>query len=256
MKKLLLIILPMLFVTTLTIAQDRTWEIGTTSTSWPADLSMANDETIVIDGLTVAAVSNSFGAMRPSTSLSGPFSDGYTPDNEWPGNGSSGGSPMPTRRYFSFPVTGPSTIKVYFRVNGTGGRACEVSDGTNVLGTATSEDNTEPILLTTTYEGTDPVTIYVYATASINYHKISVVDGLLGVEDNLSAVTANIRAVGSRIYVSDVKSNTEINIYSITGALVKSLKTSVNTDFSIKSGLYIATIKTAEGQKSVKLLTK
>ena len=255
MKKLLLIMLPMLFATTLSFAQDRDWQIGTTSASWPADLSMANDETIIIDGLTVAAVSNSFGPMRPSTSLSGPFSDGYTPENEWPGNGSSQGNETPARRFFSFPVTGPSTIKVYFRVNGTGGRTCFVSDGTTVLGSATSEDSSEPILLTATYDGAGG-TIYVYSSASINYHRISVVDGILGVNDIQSAVSTNVRAIGNRIYVSDVKLDTEINIYSMTGALVKSLKTSTNTDFSFKSGLYIATVKTAEGQKSVKLLTK
>ncbi|HEX9600249.1 MAG TPA: T9SS type A sorting domain-containing protein, partial [Mariniflexile sp.] len=55
-------------------------------------------------------------------------------------------------------------------------------------------------------------------------------------------------------YVSNVKSSTEVKIYAITGALVKEFKTNSNMDFVLKSGLYIATVKTAEGQKSVKLL--
>lgn len=251
-KQLLLSIFSMLLISTLTIAQDRDWQIGTTSASWPADLAQMTSGEVVIDGLTVAAVSATFGAMRPASSSLN-FPDGYTPDNEWPGNGSSGGSPMPTRRYFSFPVTGPSTIKVWFRVNGTGGRTCEVSDGTTVLGSATSEDSGQGIILTTTYNGTGG-TIYVYATSSINYHRISVVDGVLGLEDKVSPVTTNIQAIGNRVYVSNVKTSSEVNIYSITGALVKSFKTNSNMDFSFKSGLYIATIKTAEGQKSVKLL--
>lgn len=252
-KQLLLFILPMLLISTLTIAQDRTWEIGTTSTSWPADLAQMTTGEQVIDGLTVAAVSATFGAMRPAPS-GFTFSDGYAPDNEWPGNGSSQGDGLtPARRYFSFPVSGPSTIKVYFRVNGTGGRACVVSDGTAELGRATSEDSSAPLLLTTTYNGTGG-TIYVWATSSINYHKISVVDGVLGLKDKASPVSTNLQAVGNRVYVSNVKSNSEITIYSITGALVKSFKTNSDTNFAFKSGLYIATIKTLEGQKSVKLL--
>jgi hypothetical protein len=80
----------------------------------------------------------------------------------------------------------------------------------------------------------------------------------LSIEDNrsVSNVSTDVRAIGNRIYVSNVKSASEINIYSITGALVKSFKTNEDTDFNFKSGLWIATVKTFEGQKSVKLLTK
>ncbi|WP_162880197.1 T9SS type A sorting domain-containing protein [Mariniflexile rhizosphaerae] len=78
----------------------------------------------------------------------------------------------------------------------------------------------------------------------------------LGLADVTSAVSSNIHAVGSRIYVSDVKSSTEIKIYSITGALVKSIQAGNDIDFDFKSGLWIATLKTSEGEKSVKLLVK
>ncbi|AXP80127.1 hypothetical protein CJ739_1034 [Mariniflexile rhizosphaerae] len=75
----------------------------------------------------------------------------------------------------------------------------------------------------------------------------------LSTENNIR-VSTDVQAVGNRIYVSNVKSSTEVKIYAITGALVKEFKTSSDVDFSFKSGLYIATVKTAEGQKSVKLL--
>ncbi|MEN3324151.1 hypothetical protein VP395_10455 [Mariniflexile soesokkakense] len=94
---------------------------------------------------------------------------------------------------------------------------------------------------------TVPSTLYVnpdYVTLSID--KVG----------EVSAVTSNVRAIGNRIYVSNVKSSTEVNIYSLTGALVKTIKTNENTDFSFKSGLWIATVKTFEGAKAVKLLTK
>ncbi|UKM63860.1 hypothetical protein GSB9_00406 [Flavobacteriaceae bacterium GSB9] len=71
-----------------------------------------------------------------------------------------------------------------------------------------------------------------------------------------SNVSSNVRAIGSRIYVSDVKSSTEVNIYSMTGALVKTIKTNTDTNFSFNSGLWIATVKTLEGTKAVKLLVK
>lgn len=72
----------------------------------------------------------------------------------------------------------------------------------------------------------------------------------------VSNVTTELKAVGNRVYVSNVKSSSEINIYSLTGALVKSFKTNEDTNFELRSGLWIATVKTFEGQKSVKLLTK
>ena len=73
--------------------------------------------------------------------------------------------------------------------------------------------------------------------------------------DKASLVSTNIKSIGNRIYVSNVKTSTEVNIYTITGSLVKSFKTSTDTDFTFKSGIWIASLKTIEGQKAVKLLT-
>jgi hypothetical protein len=71
----------------------------------------------------------------------------------------------------------------------------------------------------------------------------------------VSRVSTNVRAIGNRIYVSNVKSGTEVNIYAITGALVKTIKTNEDTNFAFKSGLWIATVKTFEGTKAVKFIT-
>lgn len=94
-----------------------------------------------------------------------------------------------------------------------------------------------------TYDSTAAVT-YVTATTP------------LSINDETSIVSTNVNAIGNKIYVSNVKSTSEINIYSITGALVKSFKTNEDTNFSFKSGLWIATVRTLEGQKSIKLLMK
>ena len=83
-------------------------------------------------------------------------------------------------------------------------------------------------------------------------------DFTLGLEklDESSSITTNVRGIGNRIYISDVKSTTQVNIYSITGALVHSVKTNNDLDFTFKTGIWIATIKSDEGYKSVKLMTK
>lgn len=78
---------------------------------------------------------------------------------------------------------------------------------------------------------------------------------VLSVNDFKSAVSSNIKSIGNRIYVSNVKTSTEVNIYSITGTLVKSFKTNNDTEFNFQSGLWIAQLKTSEGQKAVKLVT-
>ncbi|WP_370476307.1 hypothetical protein [Tamlana flava] len=79
----------------------------------------------------------------------------------------------------------------------------------------------------------------------------------LSVGDELSSsISTDVKAVGNRIYVSNVTSATQVNIYSLTGSLVKSIKTNEDIDFSFRSGLWIATVKTAEGSKSVKFITK
>lgn len=72
----------------------------------------------------------------------------------------------------------------------------------------------------------------------------------------VSNVSSNVRAIGNKVYVSDVKSPTEINIYSLSGALVKTIKTNTDRNFTFKTGLWIVTVKTFEGTKAVKLLIK
>ena len=98
------------------------------------------------------------------------------------------------------------------------------------------------------YDGVNKVRLFRVYFADVS-------DAVLGTNDFKAAIKTNLKAIGNRIYLSDVSSNTEVNIYSITGALVKSFKTNEDTNFSFKSGLWIATVKTDEGAKAFKLLT-
>lgn len=81
------------------------------------------------------------------------------------------------------------------------------------------------------------------------------ITGALSIDD-ASEVSTIIRAVNDRVIVSNVQLETEIKIYSITGALVKTINTNEDLEFNLNTGLWLANVTTAEGQKSVKLLVR
>ncbi|MFK8059529.1 MAG: T9SS type A sorting domain-containing protein [Polaribacter sp.] len=74
--------------------------------------------------------------------------------------------------------------------------------------------------------------------------------------DSVSKVSTLVKAIDNKIKISNVIYKTEIKIYSITGALLKSITTNDNVELEFNTGLYIATVSNSEGQKSVKLLVQ
>ena len=104
-------------------------------------------------------------------------------------------------------------------------------------------------------DGTD-ITTFNFTKGNDNWDPIpSLISGeSLSVDTFLQGSSVKVSAYNNRVYVSNIKSNAQINIYSITGMLVKSLKTNTNTNFSFKSGIWIVTVKDAEGQSALKLL--
>ncbi len=260
MKKLLLIVLPVLFIT-VTVQAQKTWDFSDEAT-WPLSDGIGSDP-VLVDNLALYPHSSNTN-MGQVDGSSVDFGDGYVSTNRLKTNGSGGADPTsgeytPTVRYLKFAVTGPCDITVWCRSGGSSERTLYITDGTAVLGSQTATDSSTPYIVNASYSG-GAGSIYVFGSNNFSLYKIEVSANVgtttLSLNKFASNVSANARAIGNRIYVSDVKSNTEINLYSITGALIKSLKTGVDTDFSVKSGLYIATLKTAEGQKSVKLLAR
>ncbi|EJL66902.1 hypothetical protein [Flavobacterium sp. CF136] len=77
----------------------------------------------------------------------------------------------------------------------------------------------------------------------------------LGVKDNTPTSAVNVFGYKNRIAISNVKSETSVAVYSITGAKVKSFKTNQDVDFESQNGVWIVIIKAADGQKSVKIIT-
>lgn len=80
--------------------------------------------------------------------------------------------------------------------------------------------------------------------------------GPLAVDSFKADSSADVYSNGNQVFVSNVKSNTAVSVYSVTGALVKTLETSSDTSFDLNSGVWIVKAKSAEGEKSVKVLVK
>jgi hypothetical protein len=256
-QKLLLIILPTLLFCA-TIQAQKVWDFSN-ETIWPLTSGIpALGGAIVVDQLTLQphTSSDNFGEVAASAV---DFGDGFVSTNRFRTNGSAGGTPeLPIRRFLKFTVSGACDVKIWYVAGGTSSRTLYVSDGATLINSVTTNTDPDPAVpgtLTASYTGSGG-DIYISGSNNYSLYKIEVTGAtVLGLNKN-KVVTTNIQSAGNRIYVSDVKTAAEINIYSITGALVKSIKTNQDTDFSFKSGLWIATVKTSEGQKSVKLLVK
>lgn len=272
MKQKLLFILAVLIVTVTLQAQSKVWDLGNGAPGWEVSNGMANGANEVRDNLGLVAQTNSTSLFANIGTSNGSFTDGFTTVNRFRLNGpansdsaTGGGTFIPTQRYLYFNVTANCTVTVWHK-SGSATispiRTLWISNGTNTIASHVSAADAALILSGNNVDGAG--TIYIYSTGNnFNLYKIEVnpasalgTTTTLGLEDKTSPVSTNVQAIGSRVYVSNVKTSTDVNIYSITGALVKSFKTNSDMDFSFKSGLYIATVKTAEGQKSVKLLMK
>lgn len=253
-QKLLLFILPVILFTATLQAQDKVWDFGNDVTNFPLDGTGFTD-TQVRDGLTLVGGGSQYARVEANAST---WTDGYTSTNRLRGEGNSNvSSGLPARRYMQFPVSGPVAVKLWYRFSGTSlPRSVEVTDATGaVIMRLDSPGDTDQRYIEANYTGGAGSILVFQDGNAVNYYKLEVSSTLLlSTKYDISPVSTNVQAKGNRIYVSNVKTSTEIKIYSITGALIKDFKTNNNTDFDFKSGLYIVTIKTIEGQKSVKLL--
>tara|TARA_R110002096_G_scaffold231964_1_gene421844 strand:- start:3792 stop:4625 length:834 start_codon:yes stop_codon:yes gene_type:complete len=274
-QKLLLFILPMLLFTATFQAQTKVWDFGGdpnyTSAAqiamWPiAPFNAAEGATVEKDKLFLVGDSSGdkFGQIENAGGATWDTgtADEYGAINRFKFDGGSNPTDnLPAYSYMYFPVTGAVDVKIWFRAGSSSDteRILYISDGTDLLASHQAVGTGAPQTITASYTGTGG-NIYIYDSNSFNLYKIVVTgvgasDLVLSANDYKSPVSTNIKAIKDRIYVSNVKMNTEVKIYSITGALVKSFTTKNDTDFEFKTGLYIATVKTIEGQKAVKLLT-
>ncbi|WP_066220117.1 pectinesterase family protein [Formosa haliotis] len=77
---------------------------------------------------------------------------------------------------------------------------------------------------------------------------------VLSVNDHISSTNSVVvKAYKGNVYLSNVTSKTNIQVYSFTGALVNSIDVVGDSHFNLKNGLYILRIKDAVGVKVVKI---
>lgn len=252
--------LPIALITSAFQAQDKVWDFGNDTENWP-ESSAAFTVTTVIDGLTLEPGDGSgFGVIDGNNAS---WDDGYSATKRFKSGGNSGIDPsdgetfIPTQRYMSFSVEGPVSVKIWFRASGSGTpRALYITDGTATVAHYDSTGDTGTLYMETDYTGTSDQLYILFARNAFNLYKIEVSSTLLSMNKFKPTVSSHIRAIGNTVQVSNVTSKTDIEIYSLTGALVKSFSTNNDTDFTFNSGFYIATIKTEEGQKSVKMIVQ
>jgi len=263
-KKLLLLVITCLVLTTISFAQTKVWDFGNDTANWPLSSGIGNDPIIVDDlGLYPIPTNTNFGAI---TSNNATFSDGFTATQRFQMNG--GGYPsgafqaMPTQRYLFIDVSGNCTVKVWFKTGSNGAvRTMYVSNGTASIGSETTNtgSNTDFGIVTANYTS-GAGRIYIYGDAACNLYKVSVsgatVSTTLSSDSFNNKLVANAYGADNQIHLSNITSETKINVYSLTGQLVKSLNTSIDTNFELTKGFYIVNLESNEGKKSVKVLIK
>ena len=272
-QKLLILTLLVVASIATTNAQTKIWDFGGDAeytsaeqiAMWPVVAFSAGEGlTVVKDGLTLVGDSSGdkFGKIENAggKTWDAGTDDEYKAINRFKFDGSAGalGTILPTYSYLSFAVSGDVDIKIWYRASGkSDDRELTITDGTSILAKVNGDNNDDPLTLSASKTGAG--TVYIFGAGnSFNLYKIKVTGtgaDVLDVNEFQGAINTKVKSIGNRIYVSNVDTDTEINIYSITGALVKQVKTNKSTDFSMKTGLWIARIKTNKGEKSIKLIT-
>lgn len=273
--KLLSFILMTMLFTSITNAQTKVWDFSD-SVTWPVTGSgvgtIGADTQAVIDnlglysnvpGATTQIVN--FGSTNASNAA---FTDGFTGAIRFQMNGagypSAGGFiPMPTQRFLFMDVSGPCTVKVWFKTGSNGTvRTIFVTDGTNTVGSAASNSggNADLVILTANYTG-PAHRLYIYGDASNNLYKVSVagatVNTVLANDSFQTESPVKVYSNGNQIYLANILSKTQVEVYTMTGALVKSFNTEADTNFDVSStGVYIVNVNSAEGKKSIKLVVQ
>lgn len=80
-----------------------------------------------------------------------------------------------------------------------------------------------------------------------------IANDITGVNGAIPTSSVDVHAYGDRVFVSNVQSDTWIDVYNLNGVLVKSLKTNTDTSFNLAKGFWIVAVYAADGRKAVKV---
>ncbi len=259
MKKSLLLLAFSVVATVNNFKAQTTWDFSSWATNATGEpTAVVKNNLALVPG--PATVTN-FAIVEANTAT---FSDSYSATKRFKLNGggftSTGVNTTPTQRYIYFKTNGNSSISVWYKNGGSGDRTLYIGTGTAILASKTYSNSSDGIIYTYDYVG--PATdIYIYGDTSLNLYKISATNvgtTVLGVSDVKKESKANIFSSGNKVYVSNLESkHTQVSVFSANGSLVKSLNTSVDTNFEINAkGVYFVNVNSEAGQKSTKVLIK
>lgn len=268
MKKTLLCLTSiMLFSVSAIYAQTTSWTFDNTTT-WPTAGLVSGGPTVVIEKLGCVphngTSTNTFAAQQ---ALTIGYSDGTSYTSIIKTNGSGGAvNYRPVLRYFYFNIDGNATVKVWFRhgsTSTTGTRTLfltnEGSPDATLVGSTPVEMGAAGILNYTTTTGAGKY--YLYGDNSLYISKIEVTGAnvttpALSTKDFQKELDITVYAKDSKIFLSNIKSSTNIEVYNVLGALVKSAQAEADTSLDINSGVYIVKAKSSEGEKAVKVMVQ
>lgn len=111
-------------------------------------------------------------------------------------------------------------------------------------------------LTTPTLSDLTAISTFNFTKGTDNWDPIAVLNSSLGYKNNTEKSAVHAFAHKNNIYISNVKSNTEIAIYNTNGALVHSLKTNNDTHFEFQKGIWIIALKAVDGLKSLKVIVQ
>lgn len=254
-KKLFSLLTALLVSSAFVSAQTTTWNFS--DAAWP-----------VSSGYAAPTVVNNLGFITGTTTTMGAIEannatiDGISFTQRLKFNGGSYASgttdfSMPTQRAMYFDVKGNSTITIWYKNAGGGNRTLYVTNGTSVIKSFLYTDSTVGQVATATYTGAAG-RIYIAADQAMNVYQITATN--VGTTTLATAVvtksTSNVFANGDQVFVNNLKSATQIDVYTANGSLVKSLNAKSDTSFKLNSGFYIVNLKSENGSSSKKVLVK
>ena len=262
MKKKLLYLTSIMLFSILSInAQTTTWDLGGNVAPWGATAT-ATTTNVVTDNLGLFPGATTTFAIIEASVVTFAAPDAYVSVNRFKLNG--GGSAVsnkPAQRYLYFAAAGSGTVKIWFRTGGSGTRTLFVTDGTNVINSLASTDSSANLILTASYTNING-NIYIYGDQSCNIYKIEVT-GPLGTTALIPALSTNnfqkesdvvVYANDGKIFLSNIITSTKVNVYNVLGALVKTAQLDADSSLDVNGGVYIVNAKSAEGEKSVKVI--
>lgn len=184
---------------------------------------------------------------------SGVFDSFFGVDAPW-GRFYLNGAGSNTRRYFGFNLAVGESITMYYYTDTTNpADKLTVESPSGTLTTITVAGRVGSVLnLTATEAG-----LYkVYSALKLCVGRIYEGNVTLAAKDFQKESDVVVYANDGKIFLSNIKSSTNVEVYSVLGALVKSAKAEADTSLDINAGVYIVKAKSAEGEKSVKVIVK